>query len=98
MVAKPLIAFFTAGSLRRRNADESFLDSCREDRRVGCGKARALYLLLTIVACVVQAARSSRTEQTDQHPVPRIAQMEEHRNSIGVNDQVAVDCPNSHEE
>ena len=43
------------------------LDSCRRIKRVVCGKlARTLYFVLTFVACVLQAVRSSRTEQTVQ--------------------------------
>ena len=65
------------GQKKRRR---TVLDSCRGDRRDGWKKlARALYFVLTIVACVPQVVRSWRTEQTVQDLVQRIAQMEEHR-------------------
>ena len=60
--------------------------------------ARTLYYVLTIVACVLHAVRSSRTEKTVQDPVQRIAQMEEHRSSIRVSFKVADDSHSSHDE
>ena len=74
------------------------LDSCREDRRVRCGEMeKALYLVFAIVACVLQAVRSSRAAQTVGDLVQRTAQMEEQRNEINVNFQVADDSQTHHD-
>ena len=56
-----------------------------------------LYLVFAIVACVLQAVRSSRAAQTVEDLVQRTAQMEEQRNEINVNFQVADDSETRHD-
>ena len=65
---------------------------------VGSWLERALFLVCTIVACVLQAVRRSRAAQTVEDLVQRTAQMEEQRNKINVNFRLADDTQTHHDE